>query len=365
MQENPDYLTRQLITYIGNKRALLPFIGEAVDRVRSRLGGRRLSSFDAFSGSGIVSRYLKRHSYRIVANDLEPYAEVINRCYLANREELDLKDLKDRWEGLRASLAEGPLEGGLIARLYAPERDGEIRAGERVFYTNRNARYLDTARKLIGEFPEALRPFFLAPLLSEASVHANTSGVFKGFHKDRHTGIGQFGGSGRDALSRILGDIELPFPVFSEFASEAVILREDAADAALTAPPTDLAYLDPPYNQHPYGSNYFMLNLIADYREPRRISPVSGIPADWQRSAYNRKAEAASALEALIDRLDSPFVLVSFNSEGFIPREDMTALLARRGRVESFETPYNAFRGSRNLGSRPKHVREYLFLLER
>ena len=59
----------------------------------------------------VVSRYLKRHSYRIVANDLEPYAEVINRCYLANREELDLKDLKDRWEGLRASLAEGPLEG--------------------------------------------------------------------------------------------------------------------------------------------------------------------------------------------------------------------------------------------------------------
>ncbi|MDR0684304.1 MAG: DNA adenine methylase [Spirochaetaceae bacterium] len=29
-------------------------------------------------------------------------------------------------------------------------------------------------------------------------------------------------------------------------------------------PEVDLAYLDPPYNQHPYGSNYFMLNLILD-----------------------------------------------------------------------------------------------------
>lgn len=365
MQEHPDYLTRQLITYIGNKRALLPFIGEAVAQVRSRLGGRRISSFDAFSGSGIVSRYLKRHSFRIVANDLEPYGEVINRCYLANRTELDLEDLKDRCESLRTRLAEGPLEGGLITRLYAPENDGEIRPGERVFYTNRNARYLDTARTLLEGFPEPLRPFFLAPLLSEASVHANTSGVFKGFHKNRHTGIGQFGGSGRDALSRIVGDIELPFPVFSEFESEAIILRKDAAEAALAAPPVDLAYLDPPYNQHPYGSNYFMLNLIAEYREPQKISPVSGIPADWQRSAYNRKAEAASALETLIDRVNSPFVLISFNSEGFIPRQEMTALLARRGRVESFETPYNAFRGSRNLGSRSKHVKEYLFLLER
>ena len=30
----------------------------------------------------------------------------------------------------------------------------------------------------------------------------------------------------------------------------------------------DLAYFDPPYNQHPYGSNYFMLNLLVHYRRP-------------------------------------------------------------------------------------------------
>ena len=37
----------------------------------------------------------------------------------------------------------------------------------------------------------------------------------------------------------------------------------------------DLAYLDPPYNQHPYGSNYFMLVRLRDGREHRRLCEVA------------------------------------------------------------------------------------------
>ena len=53
----------------------------------------------------------------------------------------------------------------------------------------------------------------------------------------------------------------------------------------------DLAYFDPPYNQHPYGSNYFMLNLVSSYERPNveKISRVSGIPKDWNRSVFNKK----------------------------------------------------------------------------
>jgi len=36
--ESPDYLTRQLITCLGNKRALLPEIEAAVMKVQRRLG---------------------------------------------------------------------------------------------------------------------------------------------------------------------------------------------------------------------------------------------------------------------------------------------------------------------------------------
>lgn len=364
-KENPRYLTEQLITYIGNKRALLPFIAKGLERAKDRLGPGKLTTFDVFSGSGIVSRFLKQYSSRLVANDLEAYAGVINRCYLSNRADRDESALAEAWRDITERLATEGLSGGLIADLYAPKDDADIRPGERVFYTGRNARYLDTARRLIGEQSERLQPFLLAPLLAEASVHANTSGVFKGFYKNSRTGIGQFGGRKEDALSRIRGDIVLPYPVFSEFDCETEILSGDANAIAGSVRDVDVAYLDPPYNQHPYGSNYFMLNLLVDYRRPGVVSPVSGIPPDWNRSLYNKKRFAAEAFAELVERLRAKFLIVSFNSEGFISPDEMTAILSRYGKPETLETPYNTFRGCRNLDGRGKHVTEFLYLLEK
>jgi adenine-specific DNA-methyltransferase len=366
--EDPDYLSRQVITYIGNKRNLLGFIGSGLEKVRRRLGKTSLTTFDVFSGSGIVARFLKGYSEKLIANDLEKYSEVINRCYLANRSSVPMENLKQLHRGLVDALREDKLTDGFIRELYAPRDDKNIRAGERVFYTVRNARYIDTARQLIGELPKEYQHFFLASLLSEASIHANTSGVFKGFYKDRHTGIGKFGGRKGDALSRITGNATLPFPVFSPYECSVEIHRRDACELAEemgTSGEVDAAYLDPPYNQHPYGSNYFMLNLITDYRRPENISPVSGIPENWNRSDYNSRSRAKKALRRLVDKIPAKFLLISFNSEGFIDTGEMLSLLECAGKVEVLETRYNTFRGSRNLRNREIHVKEYLYLLEK
>ncbi|MCL1818780.1 MAG: DNA adenine methylase, partial [Spirochaetaceae bacterium] len=266
---------------------------------------------------------------------------------------------------LLARLGEESLREGFLSRLYAPRDDENIAAGERVFYTSRNARYLDTARSLIAELPAEDQAFFLAPLLSEASIHANTAGVFKGFYKCRESGRGRFGGTGQDALFRIRGKISLPFPVFSSFSCPAQIYREEAARAAEKAPPVDLAYLDPPYNQHPYGSNYFMLNLIAEYSEPRGVSPVSGIPRAWNRSAYNKKAAACEAFADLVQKLKARFLLISFNAEGFISPARMLGILGAAGKTHVLQTRYAVFRGSRNLRNRCPHTTEYLYLVEK
>ena len=364
-REGRDYLTRQLITYIGNKRSLLPFIGRALERVKARLNKRKLSLFDVFSGSGAAARFFKSQGELLLVNDLEAYSETINRCYLANVSELDMGALREAHRRILFRLRNEALREGFISELYAPREDGAIRERERGFYTSRNARFIDTARQYIEELEEPLRPFFLAPLLAEASVHANTAGVFKGFYKDRRTGRGRFGGSASAALFRIKGEIELPFPVFSRFECPVRIYREDANRLSRRTAEVDAAYLDPPYNQHPYGSNYFMLNLILDYKRPPRISPVSGIPPDWKRSAYNRKREAPRALADLVKSLRARFLLISFNSEGFIRREEMEEILRGTGKVEVLETPYNAFRGSRNLRSRDIHVKEYLYIVEK
>ena len=364
MTENPAFLREQIITYIGNKRALLPFIGEAAAHVQAEVGGRKLSVCDPFSGSGIVARALRPLAARMTVSDLEGYCETLNRCYLSCAAQREGLDLAARYNALTAAL-EGPLRAGVIARHYAPRHEDAIQAGERVFYTPRNARYLDTARALIADMPPEAQPFFLAPLLYEASVKANTAGVFKGFYKNPATGIGQFGGGGRNALSRICADMALPFPVFSSFDCPTTVLRMDAHALAGQLDETDLIYLDPPYNQHPYGSNYFMLNLLNMGAEPGQRSKVSGIPKGWNRSRYNRRAEALDALLELCRALPARYVMISMNDEGFIGREALEPALRQLGRLEVRQQRYNAFRGSRNLRERAIHTTEYLYVLKK
>jgi adenine-specific DNA-methyltransferase len=362
--EKEEYLTRQLITYIGNKRALLTFIAEGVGTIQKRLSKKKLKMFDVFSGSGIVARFFKQFSDLLIVNDLENYSKVINGCYLSNEDELDKPLLHTYHDEILAELSSN-LKSGIISELYAPGDDKNIKAGERVFYNTRNAMYIDTARQLTMKIPEGEQKYFLAPLLSEASIHANTAGVFKGFYKKKETGIGQFGGSNKDALFRISGDINLPFPVFSNFNCETIICCGDANKIISALPEVDAAYLDPPYNQHPYGSNYFMLNLILDYEYPEKISKVSGIPENWNRSFYNRENQALDALTSLVENIKSKFVMISFNSEGFIAFDRMKNMLAQIGKVEVSEKQYNVFRGSRNLNNRTIHNKEFLFVLEK
>jgi adenine-specific DNA-methyltransferase len=141
--------------------------------------------------------------------------------------------------------------------------------------------------------------------------------------------------------------------------------QADANELVTRMEEVDLAYLDPPYNQHPYGSNYFMLNLLVDYRRPDRISRVSGIPTEWNRSRYNQRGEVERALFQLVERCPAKFLLISYNSEGFIPPACFCERLAASGTVTVLETAYNTFRGSRNLRDRPIHVKEFLYLVER
>jgi adenine-specific DNA-methyltransferase len=143
------------------------------------------------------------------------------------------------------------------------------------------------------------------------------------------------------------------------------IHRGDSNIIAGCVDEADIAYLDPPYNQHPYGSNYFMLNLILDYRKPGQVSDVSGIPSDWNRSLYNKRNQALQAFKDLVEKIKAKYLLISFNSEGFILLDEMLAILTKSGKVDVLETKYNTFRGSRNLRNRDIHVKEYLYLVEK
>lgn len=81
---NP-FFSSHLITYIGNKRRLLPFLYKGFSKIRDKMGKDKLVVFDGFVGSGATARLLKAFASEIHVNDLEDYAETVNRAYLANK----------------------------------------------------------------------------------------------------------------------------------------------------------------------------------------------------------------------------------------------------------------------------------------
>lgn len=347
------FLDEQIITYLGNKRKLLNLIintANPKDKI----------CLDLFSGSGIVARGFKESGCKkIITNDLEEYSKIINTCYLTNIEQFPEEEYLYYYN----LIINSPKIEGFITELYSPKDTNNIQKNERCFYTHENAIILDTYLNVIhNECPEHLKPFFLAPLMSEASIHVNTSGVFKGFYKNA-LGIGQWGGQGKNALTRICGTIELKKPVFSSHSCEKEILTLDTTK--MTKDITcDIAYLDPPYNQHPYGSNYFMLNLITTYKRPEKISTVSGIPTDWNRSDFNKKVGAAQALEKTLEHIQANEYIISYNNEGFISYDEMINILSKYGEVGVITEDYPTFRGCRNLSNRPLHTKEYLFYVK-
>lgn len=371
MEENKDFLTTQIITYLGNKRSLIGNIEKEIieieNKIGNRIGNKKLVCADIFSGSGIVARMLKKHSSKLIVNDLENYSSLINSCYLINKDDYPAEICTELRKEIERKCEEKKYPG-IISKNYAPQDDNNILQGERVFYTHENALLIDTYRKLIDETvkEENLKKFFLAPLITEASIHVNTSGVFKGFYKDKDTGIGCFGAAGKNALTRIFGKIQLKEPVFSNFNSELEIYQKDAMELSKELKNLDIAYLDPPpYNQHPYGSNYFMLNLIIKNKLDVEISKVSGITQDWNRSVFNKQNSALKSMEEIIASLSSKFIIISYNSEGFITFDEMSEMLKKYGKLKTVEITYNTFRGSRNLQNRDLHVCEYLFILEK
>ena len=364
MSKDP-FIHQKMITYLGNKRKLIPEIEKIV---RSISKGKKLTIFDAFAGSSVVSRLFTKYSHLLYSNDMELYSYIINQCFLITPNEFQVEMIRNHIQHMNHLAEHGPFQEGIITKLYAPKETFDIQKGERCFYTRENALIIDTLRNYIESHVEShLFPYCITPLLIQASIHVNTSGQFKGFHKNKETGLGQWGGSGENDLKRILGAIKLEMPVWSKDTYEPHISQKDT-NVLIDELPSyfDIIYLDPPYNQHSYSNNYYMLNIIIENKEPKEISDVSGIPVDWNRSLYNYKKSATEAMETLLQKSmeKSKYVILSYNNEGIITKEEWETLLEPY-QVEEIKIRYDTYKGSRNLKRRSNKVIEIMYVIQK
>ena len=378
--ESHPFLQRQLVAYIGNKRALLPFLGGVFDGLHSRHPVRTF--LDPFAGSGAVSRLAKLMGFEVAANDWEFYSWVMNCSHLVGSPER-ISSMFGRHGGLTRALMSLNSERdsaveGYISRYFAPQETStaDYRT-ERLFYTRENALFLDRVRSRIEEWypgweldEQSLleKAILVSSVIYEAATHANTSGVFKAYHKG-------FGGHSGDALGRILSPMRLEYPELIDASTSCTASCEDAV-TFVSGRSADLVYLDPPYNSHQYGSNYFMLNSVARWDQPEapldrtetgRLRQKAGIRADWAdtRSAYCSRKTAAPEFARLLDRIDSRYIALSYSTDGIIEFDELVELLAAHGEPEVIGRDYTKYRGGKQSLHRRNANTEFVLIVER
>ncbi len=357
------YVFNQLIPYIGNKRKLLGLIEQALPATAR---GDRKTFLDLFAGSGVVSRFAKSLGYQVLSNDWEPYAWAINGCYIGNNKPPAFR----KFGGYEAAL--GKLnslrpKSDWVTKNLCPRSDTRYDISrDRMFYMRKNGRRIDAIRTEIedwresGWISEREEHCLLAPLLYQACYNSNTSGLFKAFHNG-------WGGKTATALYRIAGDLELSPAVLHDNGVRNRVFCLDAQELArqLSTTSVDIAYLDPPYNQHPYGSNYHVLNSIALWDKPAVDASIahgnkSAIRTDWRterRSSYNHAKEASQAYSRLLDTLNARFILTSYSTDGSIPLEELLSASVQRGQTSVVMRGYKRYRvSSQRFSQKPMNV---------
>lgn len=361
------YINQTMLTCIGNKRKLINNIENVVNDVKNILNKDKLNIVDGFAGSIVVSRAFTYYADKLYSNDLELYSYLMAQCYLIKPSNKNQKEIMKHIETMNSLAESGPYKEGIICKLYAPEDTYNIKHGERCFYTRENALIIDTLRDYIEHnVKKSIQLYCLVPLLNKASINTNTGGVFKGFYKDND--IGKFGGKNEVNLERIMKPIRLDMPVWNETNDYTAYCHQKDINELIKELPydIDIIYLDPPYNQHPYGSNYFMLNIIAENKEPDEVSRISGIPKKWNKSNYNYYNSAIESMNKLLEDSvqKSKYVLLSYNNEGIINKDDWDKIFENYT-VKKYEIMYNAYRASRNLAKRNDKVIEIMYLISK
>jgi adenine-specific DNA-methyltransferase len=113
--------------------------------------------------------------------------------------------------------------------------------------------------------------------------------------------------------------------------------RGDAVALARELPPVDFAYLDPPYNQHRYFTNYHVWETLVAWDAPEHYGVAckrvdARDPAT--RSAFNRRREMPVALGRVIADVQARVLVLSYNDESWITLDELRELCAVRGHVE-------------------------------
>jgi adenine-specific DNA-methyltransferase len=293
-----------VIKYLGSKRRLVPVLGELLS------SSGATTALDLFTGTTRVAQEWKRRGAEVWAVDLAGYSEALARCYIET--DAGATDLPALDEAI-SHLQELPGVDGYITATFSQASR---------FFQPHNARRIDAIRGEIERWAgHPFHPILLTSLLEAADRVDSTTGVqmayLKGWSDRSHQPL---------ALRR---------PLLLAGPGHAV--RGDATAVAGRLPEVDIAYLDPPYNQHRYFTNYHIWETLVAWDAPDHYGiACKRIDArdPSTKSVFNDRRRAPDALASVISAVNAGLVVVSASNEGWLGLDDLIAMCEGRGQVE-------------------------------
>jgi len=354
--------------FIGCKENLLDFI-ESFIKQRDIKGN---VFCDLFAGTVSVGKHFKKLGYKIISSDLLYFSYVLQKVYIEQNQyprfEKLLKHLKidpieetlftsDSQKAKEVIKYLNELEGqeGFIYKNYSPEgTKGQTYV--RKYFTGDNAKRIDTIRGKIEEWKKANLIneqeyfFLLCSLIEAVPFVANISGVYASFLKEWD----------KRAFKRLT--LEVPEIIKSNETHK--VFNINGLDVLDRVKNIDILYLDPPYNERQYAPNYHILETIAKWDNPR-IKGITGMREyEKQKSEFCNPKTGLKALEEILKKGNFKHLLLSYNDEGIMPKNEIVKLFNKYGKSEIVEQNYQRYKSNSN-GEAKNGVKEQIYYLKK
>lgn len=294
-----------MIKYIGSKRRLVPVLGELLSLVGAD------TALDLFTGTTRVAQEFKRRAAHVTAVDTARYSEIFARCHIEmDGSDVDKDDLREALQYLSCL----PGKPGYFTETFC------VRSR---YFQPFNGERIDAIRDALEmEFKDSpLYPVLLTSLIYAADRVDSTTGVQMAYVKKW--------------APRSFNPLELRVPEL--YTGDGRAVRGDACDLVRSLPKVDLAYLDPPYNQHRYFTNYHIWETLVAWDAPEHYGVAckridSRDPGT--KSVFNATREMPGELRKVVAGVKAEVVVLSYNDESWVTLQDLVEMCSVREHVD-------------------------------
>lgn len=227
-----------------------------------------------------------------------------------------------------------------------------------MYFTAENAARIDYFRVQIeqwkndGKLTDEEYSFLLACLIESVSDVSNTAGVYGAFLKKWD--------------SRAIKNIYFDTVDYQNKFNGTLKTYNAKIEDIIENVDCDILYLDPPYTQNQYGTQYHLLETLIRNDSPS-ISKITGSRSTApMRSDWSKEYKTNILFDFILSKTRAKYIILSYNNDGFMSKEYIEAAMKRYGKPETYVCKKISYKKYQNWKSKnDKQHFEYLFFVEK